>query len=300
VKQFLLPFAILATLLCASQEGRAQTFPIDDNCTSSQECLLAVNSSTSGGSYGIGASSPAPDGSGVQGAASGANGSGVYGLGLGSNAVGVYAWRSYGNAIYANSDANAYGVAAGSFNVNGSDATAIVASNAGSGTGIYADCSGTCNAGYFVGNVYASGSVTWSSDSRLKKNIQPLAGALDDLLRLKGVTFEWNNADDHAGQTGTQRGFIAQDVEKVFPGWVGVDQKGFKTLSVQQIEALEVESIRALKAENDDLKERVKALEGRRPVASNAGGLELGLGGLGLAAVGMVVFGRRKRDENCP
>ena len=71
-------------------------------------------------------------------------------------------------------------------------------------------------AGYFAGNVYATGSYS-SSDARLKKNIAPLADALPTLLKLKGVTFEWNRPEDYGNQTGTQRGFIAQEVEKVFP-----------------------------------------------------------------------------------
>ncbi|MFY9643351.1 MAG: tail fiber domain-containing protein, partial [Rhodomicrobium sp.] len=97
----------------------------------------------------------------------------------------------------------------------------------------------------------------------------PITRGLDDLLRLRGVTYEWIDPETHANQTGTQRGFIAQDVEKVFPGWVNTDKDGFKTLSVSQIEALEVESIRTLKMQNDMLAERVRDLEsGVRPRVS--------------------------------
>jgi len=138
-----------------------------------------------------------------------------------------------------------------------------------------------------------------SSDIRLKKNVAPIAGGLDELLKLRGVTYEWTNPEEHANQTGIQRGFIAQEVEKVFPGWVGQDPKGFKTLSVQQIEALEVESIRTLKLQNDLLAERIKELEsGRRPLVSgiDLNGVGFGIGGLAIA--GAIVFvARRKREE---
>src|SRR5205814_299720 len=106
------------------------------------------------------------------------------------------------------------------------------------GSAVYGYATGGASwAGYFSGNVYASGSITQNSDLRLKKNVMPITEPLDELLQLKGVTFEWEDPDAHGHQTGTQRGFIAQDVEKAFPGWVGTDRKGFKALSLQQIEA---------------------------------------------------------------
>jgi len=167
------------------------------------------------------------------------------------------------------------------------------------GNGVEGSCSGPyCYAGYFSGNVYTTGTYG-SSDIRLKKNVAPIAGGLDELLKLRGVTYEWTNPEEHANQTGIQRGFIAQEVEKVFPGWVGQDPKGFKTLSVQQIEALEVESIRTLKLQNDLLAERIKELEsGRRPLVSgiDLNGVGFGIGGLAIA--GAIVFvARRKREE---
>jgi hypothetical protein len=69
-------------------------------------------------------------------------------------------------------------------------------------------------------------------------------------------------------------------------------------LSVQQIEALEVESIRTLKAENDALRERVTALEtGRRPGASGLVGSGAGLGIAGLALAAAIIVSRRRHDE---
>ncbi len=61
------------------------------------------------------------------------------------------------------------------------------------------------------------------------------------------------------------RGFIAQEVEKAFPEWVGEDSKGFKVLSLQpmQIAALEVEALRTLKAKNDTLESENKSVEAR-------------------------------------
>jgi hypothetical protein len=74
---------------------------------------------------------------------------------------------------------------------------------------------------------YCSGCTAWTnnSDIRLKKNVKTLEGALDRLLQLRGVTFEWKNPSEHGNRQGVQRGFIAQEVEKVIPEWVGVDSK---------------------------------------------------------------------------
>jgi Chaperone of endosialidase len=63
------------------------------------------------------------------------------------------------------------------------------------------------------------------SDARLKKNIQPLTGAIDQLLQLRGVTYEWKELDNHGKTAGTKRGFIAQEMERVFPDWVQTDDK---------------------------------------------------------------------------
>jgi hypothetical protein len=228
-------------------------------------------------------------GYGVQGVSGSSGGTGVYGSG---GTYGVYgAGADYG--VYGSSSAN-YGVwgEAPYIGVVG-EGTGVggigVFGNGGSGSSAYG--------GYFLGNTYTTGTYS-SSDARLKKNVRPMSAALSELLQLKGVTFEWINPEEHAGQTGLQRGFIAQDVEKVFPGWISVDRQGFKTLSVGQVEALEVESIRALKVANDELRDRVMALEnGTHPIAAGVGfgGRGWELGGLVLAAV--VVLSRRRRSR---
>ena len=67
------------------------------------------------------------------------------------------------------------------------------------------------------------GSWTNSSDRQLKKNIQDLPGALDDLLSLRGVTFEYIDPAAINELSGPRIGVIAQEVEEVFPDWVAVN-----------------------------------------------------------------------------
>ena len=81
------------------------------------------------------------------------------------------------------------------------------------------------------------------SDSRLKHDVQPLQGWLDRLLRLRGVAYQWNNPEEHGNLARPQVGMIAQEVQQVFPEWIGTDQQEFLTLGIRGFEALTVESL---------------------------------------------------------
>jgi hypothetical protein len=96
---------------------------------------------------------------------------------------------------------------------------------------------------------------TWtiSSDRRLKKDIKPIERPLQKMLALKGVTYKWKDPSTQGGMTGTYMGLIAQDVEKVFPEWVGLRPDGYKDLSISGFEGLTAEAVKELKRENEEL-----------------------------------------------
>jgi hypothetical protein len=239
---------------------------------------------------------------------------GVYGKS--TQGVGVYAYSTGGAGVWGSStvydgvhgETSYVGFHAGvsgtykSFAGNGVG----VYGNTGStqGYGIYADGVSGSIAAYVHGNLQVTGTpfcngctsfTNNNSDARLKKNIQPLTGALDRLLQLHGVTFEWKEPAEHGNHEGLQRGFIAQDVEKVIPEWVGVDGKGFKTLNLSGWEPMAVESIRTLKLQNDELRDRVKALEAqRRPRIAGFSDGAAGMICLSILA-GATIMSRRKR-----
>lgn len=130
---------------------------------------------------------------------------------------------------------------------------------------------------------YKPGGGSWaaSSDARLKTNVQPLANSLERLLALRGVTFEYSQPDAAMHPSGTRMGFIAQEVEPLFPTWIGHDSEGYLTVGPQGFEALTVEAFRQLKAsgearldgleeknmeltrENQDLRAQVAALNAK-------------------------------------
>jgi hypothetical protein len=127
------------------------------------------------------------------------------------------------------------------------------------------------------GNLNVTGAATkpggggWTSlsDKRLKKNVRSLkGGALGSLLKLRCVSYEWKEPEKYGNLTGTQIGLVADEVEEVFPNWVGIDSEGYKTLTIRGFEALAIEALREMQQTDDDLKrtnsefeKRLKALE---------------------------------------
>ncbi len=119
------------------------------------------------------------------------------------------------------------------------------------------------------GSAAKPGGGGWSvlSDERLKRNTATVTGALERLLRLRGVTFEYNEEGlrtDLAGP-GVHIGLIAQEVERVFPEWVAESSDGHKFITEQGVTALLVEALRDLRREKDaeiaDLRGRLERLE---------------------------------------
>lgn len=106
-----------------------------------------------------------------------------------------------------------------------------------------------------TGQAFKAGGGAWAalSDARLKHSITPLAGALDRLLALRGVAFEWNEPGKYGTCGGPQIGFVAQEVETVFPQWIDETADGYKAIAISGFEALAVEALRELRAENRQL-----------------------------------------------
>lgn len=108
-------------------------------------------------------------------------------------------------------------------------------------------------------NVKATSYLT-TSDRRLKKEIHPIDSALEKVLKLNGVSFVWKKNDLKT------YGFIAQEVEEIFPELVVTNQKsGLKAVKYANLVAPVVEAIKALhrkvaslEEENDKLKEKIE------------------------------------------
>ena len=102
-----------------------------------------------------------------------------------------------------------------------------------------------------VGNATLLGTLTQSSDLRLKKEFSLLNNSLSDIYKINGYHYYWKSSDRSQD---LQTGLIAQEVQKIFPELVHTDDKGF--LSVNYIGLIPhlLEAVKELKNENNLLK----------------------------------------------
>lgn len=122
-----------------------------------------------------------------------------------------------------------------------------------------ADASGAINLILDGGNgSITATSVNQTSDRRLKKNIQPLEGSLGNVQKLRGVTYDWKS-----DKGGKQIGFIAQELEEVYPQLVSTDSDGMKSVNYAQMTAVLLEAVKELAKENEALKKNNKTLEAK-------------------------------------
>jgi hypothetical protein len=110
-----------------------------------------------------------------------------------------------------------------------------------------------------TGEIRATNNITafFSSDERLKDNVQVIANALAKVIQIRGVKFDWNNLTEPEDGYFVRKhdvGVIAQEVEKVLPEVVGTREDGIKAVKYDRIIPLLIEAIKELKAEVDALK----------------------------------------------
>jgi uncharacterized protein YaiE (UPF0345 family) len=120
------------------------------------------------------------------------------------------------------------------------------------------------------GTIFATNtSVQAASDSRLKENIRTSEDGLNIVNQLRPVRFDWKN-DQNYGSGVNQLGFIAQEVEQVFPEAVGIaptttDFKGedpkYKTVGPGAFIPVLVKALQEAITKIETLETKVAALE---------------------------------------
>jgi len=99
------------------------------------------------------------------------------------------------------------------------------------------------------------------SDKRLKENIVELPSQLANICALRPVEFDFIASEGG----GHQIGFIAQEVNEIYPDLVGEREDGMFTLAdMNKNDARLIKAIQELKAQNDALTARVAALEAKQ------------------------------------
>lgn len=168
---------------------------------------------------------------GIEGRAGGASSRnhGVGGIAISAAPSAVINTGVYGGA--ANSEGFNYCVWGGSDNGSTTNGTTIgvlgsaMSSSAnGSNYGIYGTAGNAANnyAGFFDGNVTVTGNFVNPSDRKLKRDISPFHSALEKIALLNPVTYYYDvekNKTIHLPEN-KQYGFVAQDLEAIFPDLV--------------------------------------------------------------------------------
>ena len=123
-------------------------------------------------------------------------------------------------------------------------------------TGMGGDPSATYRL-YVYGDAYATG--LWqTSDESLKTSIKPVESALDKIMQLNGVEYEWINKKQYG--SGQYLGFLAQDLQKVFPELVRFDGKNY-AVQYAPLTAILTEAVKELKTQNDELRAEIEKLK---------------------------------------
>ncbi len=131
--------------------------------------------------------------------------------------------------------------------------------NVGIGTSAPAEKLEVCGNLRVIGAINASGLINGSvgisctSDFRFKQNITPLPSALKNVMQLQGVNYFWKTNEFPEKQfTNTKQiGFIAQDLEKIYPEMVFTDEKGYKSVDYSRLTPVLVEAIKELNSKNE-------------------------------------------------
>ena len=108
-------------------------------------------------------------------------------------------------------------------------------------------------------NIYARNDLiaNYSSDQRLKDKVIKIDTALDKVDSLSGYQFEWNKHIEDFRVGTIDYGVIAQELEKVLPHAVDINNRGYKTVNYNSLIPLLIEAVK-------ELSSRVKELEGEK------------------------------------
>ena len=158
------------------------------------------------------------------------------------------------------------------------------ASGGGTNYGMYGKASGagTNFAVYADGDLAYTGSLIGPpSDARLKRNLQAMDSTLDKIMALEAKTYQYETGPDFTHMNlspGLHHGFVAQELEQVFPelvvdvihpanesgeGQVRGEPETFKTVNTIELIPLLVRAVQEQQKTIENLRERLSALENR-------------------------------------
>ncbi len=159
-----------------------------------------------------------------------------------------------------------------SYGVSGSVGGPSGVTPTGFGAGIYGSSAASTNryAGYFNGNVFVSGTFT-VSDKKLKDNIKIEENILDKLTQLDAVSYTFKPNDQLNLPGELQHGFLAQNLEEVFPELVTTITKPILGENYEELGTYEYKAVNyvgmisiltsSLQQLNEESETKIKELE---------------------------------------
>lgn len=112
--------------------------------------------------------------------------------------------------------------------------------------------------------LYGNGTTSFTSDERLKRDVETTRdGYLQDVAKLRIVKYKWRNGPDNSYK---ELGWIAQEVEQVFPGLVQNEKMDngeiYKVVKSSVFVPILLKCVQELKSEIDALKFEIQTLKG--------------------------------------
>ena len=113
-----------------------------------------------------------------------------------------------------------------------------------------------------VGNACATGGHITCSDERFKEEIRAIEDPVARIERLRGVEFQWRQAEfaEYQFRSGRQVGFIAQEVQEVLPEVVSRGADGYLAMDYSRVTPLLVEAIKEQQQRIEELEALVEKL----------------------------------------
>ncbi len=126
------------------------------------------------------------------------------------------------------------------------------------------------------GDIHHSGTITMTSDRKLKTNIDKFNGSLAEVLAINTVTFEYTGQGGTANSTGQKIGLIAQELQQISPylvkqfNYYDTDEEGLKIegsdrtylgINDSEIKFLLINAIQELHGELESKDARIQYLE---------------------------------------
>ncbi|MFQ6605978.1 MAG: tail fiber domain-containing protein, partial [Fidelibacterota bacterium] len=113
------------------------------------------------------------------------------------------------------------------------------------------------------GSGWMQGSLAQNSDQRLKRNIRTIDSAVEKITRLRGVKYQWRGDEfpNRHFDNNFHLGFIAQEIESVFPELVQEGSDGYKSVIYNGITPVLVEAVKEQQREIEELKGQNQTLQ---------------------------------------